>query len=157
MFSIFVMSFIIRGGSIRHKNRHNYALTISGSIPPYGALMRPLPLRWKTTGKVEPSFIFSHKTIFLEMSSKKNCLNGKYSTEQTTPTSGETLVQEIKQLHAANTEQSSIERLMALPIKQLFSEFLVEQDAKNEAYYFILQKGLYDSFVTYCKTGKHKK
>jgi hypothetical protein len=32
-----------------------------------------------------------------------------------------------------------------------YSKFLIEKDAKNEAYYFILSNGLFDRFKEFCK------
>ncbi|KAA6303138.1 MAG: hypothetical protein EZS26_000741 [Candidatus Ordinivivax streblomastigis] len=36
----------------------------------------------------------------------------------------------------------------------LFQDFLIEKDAKNEAYSFILLNGLYSHFVEFCKNHR---
>lgn len=39
-------------------------------------------------------------------------------------------------------------------IKTLVRNFILEKNAKNKAYYFILHKGLYDDWVEFCKENK---
>jgi len=56
---------------------------IYGFVPPCGALMRPLPLRCRTTGKAEPFFYFRQLRIRFSKMSKteeKTCSGVKYST-----------------------------------------------------------------------------
>jgi len=56
-----------------------------GSVPPCGALMRPLPMRCKSTGKAEPFFISALKQIILKMTyTEETCLQGNNSTRQAT-------------------------------------------------------------------------
>jgi hypothetical protein len=127
--------------------------TICGSVPPCGGLMAPLPLRCKSTGKAEPFFYFSPNKHFLKMTyTEKDCFKGKHSTRKATPTERNT-VSEIKQLHAEN-RQSTINGLMNRSVNQLINDFLVEMDAKNKAYYFILEHGHFDAFKSYCQNSK---
>jgi len=63
----------------------------------------------------------------------------------------------IKNLHAGS-RQSVINGLYNRPISRLMNDFLVERDAKNQAYYFILENGHLDAFSEYCKKerGHHE-
>lgn len=151
---MFASSYILIGGSVRQSFGLFLCPQNIGSVPPCGALMRPLPIRCKTTGKAEPSFIFSLQTKISEMSyTEKTCLKGKHSTKQTTPAGSEIPVQEIQQLHAAN-RQRTINGLINRSVNQLINDFLVEMDAKNKAYCFILEHGHFDAFKSYCQTPK---
>ena len=64
-------------------------------------------------------------------------------------------VTEIKDLHASN-RQSVINDLFNRPINQLVSDFMVEMDAKNKAYYFILESGMFMQFRDYCLTNENR-
>ena len=64
-----------------------------------------------------------------------------------------TYVPEIKNLHAGS-RQSVINGLYNRPISQLVHDFMVEMDAKNTAYYFILENGHFDAFADYCKNQR---
>ena len=64
-----------------------------------------------------------------------------------------TFVPEIKNLHAEN-RQSVINGLFNRPINQLVNDFLVEMDAKNKVYFFILENGHLDAFSSYCKNER---
>ncbi len=64
-----------------------------------------------------------------------------------------TYVPEIKNLHAGS-RQSVINGLFNRPINQLVHDFVVEMDAKNTAYYFILENGHFDAFADYCKNSR---
>lgn len=59
----------------------------------------------------------------------------------------------IKNLHAGS-RQSVINGLYNRPISQLVHDFMVEMDAKNTAYYFILENGHFDAFADYCKNQR---
>lgn len=64
--------------------------------------------------------------FFTKMPRNENLGMGtKYSNAQTTLTAGE--------------------------IAELYSKFLIEKNAKNEAYHFILAYGLFDLFLEFCK------
>jgi hypothetical protein len=67
MFTIFAAHSILNGGETRlYAAGFFYACTlhyIYGFVPPCGALMRPLPLRWNATGKAEPFFYSAEQTI----------------------------------------------------------------------------------------------
>jgi len=43
------------------------------------------------------------------------------------------------------------ELLQNRSIKQLIEGFIIEKNAKNEAFYFILENGHFDAFRAYCK------
>lgn len=64
-----------------------------------------------------------------------------------------TYVPEIKNMHAGS-RQSVINGLFNLPINQLVHDFLIEMDAKNTAYYFILENGHFDAFSDYCRNQR---
>ena len=60
-----------------------------GSVPPCGALMRPLLVEWSSTGKAEPIFIFCpQRTSKMSMNrSRQDCSNGITTPHKTrTPT-----------------------------------------------------------------------
>lgn len=44
------------------------------------------------------------------------------------------------------------DRLLTLEKEQLVARLLIEKDAKNQAYYFILERGHFDEFYTYCES-----
>ena len=116
---------------------------ISGSEPPCGVLMHPLPLRCIATGKAEPS-LFSALIKFNSVM--------RYTENQ----SGSILSPPaIRAVHAAHRPQL-IQQLYQMSINQLISDFLIEMDAKNKAYFFILEHGLLDSFKNYCQHQKTK-
>lgn len=64
-----------------------YALTlhIHGFVPPCGALMRPLPLWCRTTGKAEPFFISARQTFSVMSNTREKCLNGKITPRSNRP------------------------------------------------------------------------
>lgn len=64
-----------------------------------------------------------------------------------------TYVPEIKNLHAGS-RQGVINGLFNRPINQLVNDFVVEMDAKNTAYFFILENGHFDAFSDYCKNQR---
>lgn len=66
-----------------------------------------------------------------------------------------TYVPEIKNFHKGNRE-SLINDLYGRSINQLINDFIVEMDAKNQAYYFILENGLFMQFRDYCLTNKNR-
>jgi hypothetical protein len=128
--SIFAASYILNGGRFRLYAAGIFCalslLAICGFVPPCGALMRPLPLRCRTTGKAEPFFIFATANNLSAMSYTEKIARGKkHSIPASTPTERNTL--SIK-------------------------AFNIEKDAKNEAYYFILSHGLLDQFSKFCKS-----
>jgi hypothetical protein len=131
----------------RHDARHKdagffYARTLnnSGSVPPCDVLMDSLPLWCNATGKAEPFFYSSPNINFLKMhyteKSKKGHSDGSMA---------------IKAMHASG-RKTLIKRLYNRNIHQLINDFVVEMDAKNRAYYFILENGHLDAFKHYCQT-----
>ena len=70
-----------------------------------------------------------------------------------------TTVQELaiiaKRNHKLN-HPSLIYDLYQKSIPKLVSGFLTEMDAKNEAYYFILENGHFESFNTYCQRERRE-
>lgn len=66
-----------------------------------------------------------------------------------------TFVSEIQNNHTAN-RQSVINNLFERPINQLVNDFLVGMDAKNKAYYFILESGMFMQFRDYCLTNQNR-
>jgi hypothetical protein len=61
----------------------------------------------------------------------------------------EDLGHEIKQQHKAN-QDALASSLYSMPKDQLIEDFLIEKNAKNRAYFFILENGYYDAFREYC-------
>ena len=59
----------------------------------------------------------------------------------------------IKAMHAVNRPEV-IQKLYSRDKLQLINELIVERDAKNQAYYFILENGHFDAFCTYCKNPR---
>ena len=65
---------------------------------------------------------------------------------------GEVLsLNEISKQHDLN-RQSLVKRLNNRPKEELIDDSIVEMDAKNQAYYFILENGLFMQFRDYCFT-----
>lgn len=89
-------------------------------------------------------FLFNNQNLFF-MRTKKD--------ESTKSAEIGTYVPEIKNLHAGS-RQSVINGLYNRPISQLVHDFMVEMDAKNTAYYFILENGHFDAFADYCKNSR---
>ncbi|MCL6102177.1 MAG: hypothetical protein M1292_06755 [Bacteroidetes bacterium] len=56
----------------------------------------------------------------------------------------------IKAMHAVNRPEV-VQKLYSRDKQQLIKDFIVEMDAKNEAYYFIIENGHFDAFCSYCK------
>jgi hypothetical protein len=84
--STFAASYILNGGYVRlYAAGIFYACTLQhiyGFVTPCGALMRPLPLRCRTTGSAEPFLFPAQHTILSVMSyTEKNCLPGEHSTQ----------------------------------------------------------------------------
>lgn len=52
----------------------------------------------------------------------------------------------LRQQHA-RTRNDLLFELIQMPFEELLNAFLTEMDAKNEAYYFIMEKGLTMDFV----------
>ena len=84
---MFVVNSILRGGQTRQISAGIFyacADYIYGFAPPCGALMRPLPLRWSSTGQAEPFFYFNFRqfrtNISVMNSTEKTCSGVKYST-----------------------------------------------------------------------------
>jgi hypothetical protein len=90
-----------------------------------------------------PSFIHKQNLKVMRDTKDKSTKSARVGTP----------VPEIKNLHAGS-RQSVINGLYNRPISQLVHDFLVEMDAKNEAYYFILEHGHFDAFKSYCQTTK---
>lgn len=59
----------------------------------------------------------------------------------------------IKANHRAQRAET-IKRLRQTSVTALIKEITEERNAKNQAYYFILQQGHYNAFVEYCRTNK---
>lgn len=58
-------------------------LHIHGFVPPCGALMRPLPLWCRTTGKAEPFFYFRSTNIFGYVQHQRKMFEqGKYALDK---------------------------------------------------------------------------
>ena len=92
---------------------------------------------------------FYHNQTFSVMLDKKG-----QSKEQYSNCIGEILsLNKISKQHDLN-RQSLIKSLNNRPKEELIDDFIVEMDAKNQAYYFILENGLFMQFRDYCLTPK---
>ena len=81
---------------------------------------------------------------FLRMPhSVKNCSPGNNSTCSATLTANE--IAEIRDYH-----KQFIHVVEFSSIQELIEKFKIEKNAKNEAYYFILENGLLDKFKAHC-------
>lgn len=60
-------------------------------------------------------------------------------------------VASIRRAHLKE-RQKLVESISRMSIMQLAKQLADERDAKNEAYYFILQEGHYEAFKKYCKS-----
>ena len=78
----------------------------------------------------------------------------KTTNQNSTEFTDEQAVEVIKQLHGHNAKAEMI-RLYKKSFGQLAEDFIVEKNAKNKAYYFILSQGHHDAFVEYCKVAKN--
>ncbi len=143
---IFVATYILMGGI---KTRRFVAagifyacsIIICGSEPPCDALMRSLPMRCKSTGKAEPSFYFGPNINFLKMTYTEKMKDFPISPV------------DVKTMHSENRPEL-IKSLYSRSLQQLINSFISELDAKNEAYYFIIENGHLDAFITYCKNER---
>lgn len=122
---------------------HTTTFLKNGLGPPCGALMCPLPLRCNATGKAEP-FFFSNSALI-----KFNSVM-RYTEKKKPSKKG---IEALKAQHTLNRE-TVIQLISSRSITQLVSDYLMEKDLKNEAYYFILERGHYDDFSEYCKNKK---
>jgi hypothetical protein len=55
-----------------------------------------------------------------------------------------------KLLHSKKNEAEYKQSLRNRDKEQLINDFIIEKNAKNRAYYFILESGNFDSFNAYC-------
>lgn len=122
---------------------------INGSEPPCKSVMDLLPIRCKSTGKAEPFFNFSSTNNRSVMTytgkKKKKSINDAKELD--------TMVSEIKNRHS-DSRQNLIKSLNTRSVSSLINSFLIEMDAKNRAYYFILQQGHFNAFEQYCLNRK---
>ena len=96
---MFVVHFIHRGGQTRQISAGIFyacADHIYGFVPPCGALMRPLPLRCKSTGKAEPFFYYNFRQLRINQSvmtyTEKICSRAKHSSPSATANARQALV-----------------------------------------------------------------
>jgi hypothetical protein len=108
---------------------YTYATTIQGSVPPCRCLMARL-LCWSVGQRERQSpFLFLPNKHSFQMSKiPVECLNGK-----DTPRSN-------RRAHDTG--------------KSIYSKFLIEVQAKNQAYDFILSNGLLEEFIKFSRS-KH--
>lgn len=86
---MFAVTFIHRGGKYTRQITAGifYAcLMICGFVPPCRALMRLLPLWWKSTGQAEPFFFVLYRinSSKMTLTTERICSGVKYSTLSTT-------------------------------------------------------------------------
>ncbi|WP_430811282.1 MULTISPECIES: hypothetical protein [unclassified Carboxylicivirga] len=80
-------------------------------------------------------------------SNGKTCSEANNSTLQATPSASEMTA--IKKYHAHN-QAANYPLYLNKHKHELVSELLKEQDAKNQAHYFLMEKGLIEEFKQYC-------
>ena len=108
-------------------------------------------IRGRHSGE-SPSALLRHR-LGLVRSDRPSLFNSNsyfMRTNKSKKTGSEIPVNEIRKLHACN-RQNVIQNLFSRPINQLVSDYLVEMNAKNQAYYFILDQGLNEAFRKYCE------
>jgi hypothetical protein len=54
----------------------------------------------------------------------------------------------------ANKRLKEIQSLFAEPLSEMINGFIVEMDAKNKPYLFILETGLFSQYIEYCLNGE---
>lgn len=77
----------------------------------------------------------------------KNCSPVNNSTRSTTLTDND--ISEIKNHHI-----QFIDVVEFGSIQELIEKFKIEKNAKNQAYYFILENNLLNDFENYCKSER---
>ena len=65
--------------------------------------------------------------------------------------SGKSKAQFIKKLQETHSNADDVGRCLNVSINQLIGNYITEKNAKNEAYYFILQSGYLEKFKEYCE------
>jgi hypothetical protein len=81
---------------------------------------------------------------------KSNKVNMKQPTPDRDPELTE-LVTAIANQHNLAKQKRINAILSSKTILQVINDFMVEVDAKNSAYYFILENGYFEAFKEYCK------
>jgi len=59
-------------------------------------------------------------------------------------------ISELNGLHQADRNRI-ISEAIRMPLVQFVDKFIIEMNAKNQAYYFILEHGYFNQFKDYCR------
>ena len=125
----FALSYITKSGSTAFNTRADFLYSFGigiGYSTPSRHLNGSAALReCRTEGKAVPFFCIQpqHNLLSVMSYTEKNCKSGKYSTR-----------------HATQTERNAVS----------YETFLIEKNAKNKAYAFILHHNLLDAYRMFC-------
>lgn len=146
---IFVVSIILMGGATR-------LISVAGFFIPAHIIQRYSTPVWSVNAPTAHEVIDNGKgctVLYYSPNIKFMDLSITEKKKSTKSAEIGTYVPEIKNLHAGS-RQSVINGLFNRPINQLVHDFVVEMDAKNTAYYFILENGHFDAFADYCRNQR---
>lgn len=65
--------------------------------------------------------------------------------------SGQSKAQFIEKLQERHSNADDVGCCLNVSINQLIGNYITEKNAKNKAYYFILEKGYFEQFRKYCE------
>lgn len=102
------------------------------------------------TGGDSLSYIYLRTNNFQRQMPRTLKITPSAKHSSTTSTLTESEISAIQNSHKEN-RNSLIQGLYNRSINQLINDFITEMDAKNKAYYFILENGLFNEFSNYCK------
>jgi hypothetical protein len=96
-------------------------------------------------------FFINPKSFFMQHKKSRS-----FEPKQTGLNNGSDLpVQQIR-IHHKIIKPQLMDELMNKSVNQLINDYLIEKNAKNQAYYFILESGLLNEFYDYCFNNKLK-
>lgn len=127
-----------------------YAVNIQGYQIPVDCYTTRCAIGFGESGGDSLSYIYLRTNNFHSQMPKpmKITRGAKHSSTKSTLTESE--ISAIQNSHKENLN-SLIQGLYNRSIQQLINDFIIEMDAKNKAYYFILESGLFNEFSNYCK------
>ncbi|GIM49438.1 hypothetical protein [Capnocytophaga stomatis] len=127
-----------------------YAVNIQGYQIPVDCYTTRCAIGFGESGGDSLSYIYLRTNNFHSQMPKpmKITRGVKHSSTKSTLTESE--ISAIQNSHKENRE-NLIKGLYNRSIQQLINDFIIEMDAKNKAYYFILESGLFNEFSNYCK------
>lgn len=127
-----------------------YALNIQGYQIPVDCYTARYAIGFGESGGDSLSYIYLRTNNFHSQMPKPMKITPSAKHSSTTSTLTESEISAIQNSHKEN-RNSLIQGLYNRSINQLINDFITEMDAKNKAYYFILENGLLNEFSNYCK------